>query len=125
MPSNIFDKKTRLPKRERSYCSCLLRVREKSKINPYGVCTNTIYNRHGKRRPIVDCTINYIYENIPIEQLRALAKERKISIYSYNKKTKTRALTQNHILIRRLEDDIISKKSRRTHKKINKSKKID
>jgi hypothetical protein len=113
MPSDIFDKKTRLGKRERSYCSCLLKVREKSKINPYGICTHAIYNSHGRKRPTVDCPINYIYENVPIEQLRALAKERKISIYSYNKKTKKRKLTPNHILIKRLENDVISKKSKK------------
>jgi hypothetical protein len=118
MPSNIFDKKTRLGKRERSYCSCLLKVREKSKVNPYGICTNTIYNKHGKTRPPVDCSINYIYENVPIEQLRSLAKERKISNYSYNKKTHRRTLTKKHILIRRLEDDVISKKKTKNNKKL-------
>lgn len=123
MPGDIFNKRARLPKRERSYCSCLLKVRQKSKQNPYGICTHTIYNQHGKTRPTVDCSINYKMENIPIEQLRSLAKERKVSVFSYNKKTKKRKYSQKRTLIRRLEDDIVTKKSSRSKKQKKKTTK--
>jgi len=122
MPGDIFHKRTRLAKRERSYCSCLLKVREKSKVNPYGICTNSIYVQQGQRRPIVDCSINYKLENVPTEQLKLLAKERKVSVYSVNKKTKKRSLSKKHILIRRVQDDIITKKAKRNKLKLEKSK---
>lgn len=118
MPKDIFHKRTRLPKRERSYCSCLLTVRAKSKVNPYGICTNSIYVQRGQKRPVMDCSINYKLENIPMDQLKFLAKERKVSLYSINKKTKKKSLTKKHILIRRLQDDIIFKKSKKIKKKL-------
>jgi hypothetical protein len=109
MPSDIFKKRTNLSRRERKYCSCLLKVRAKSKINPYGVCTNAIYSSQGKNRnKVVNCDINYEYEKIPMNQLRSLAKERKVSIYNKNKK----GMTQKKTLINRIHKDITTKRSK-------------
>ncbi len=75
MPENLFRKRARLTKRERKYCSCLLKVRDKVPSNPYAVCTKSIYNLQGVRRhKTVDCDSNYNYEKVPIDMLRSLAK---------------------------------------------------
>lgn len=109
MPSDIFKKRANLTKRERKYCSCLLKVRDKSLVNPYAVCTSSIYSQQGKRRnKTVNCDINYKYEKIPMSQLRSLAKERKVSIYNKNKK----GLTKKATLIGRISKDITTKRSK-------------
>ena len=36
-----------LNNREKRYCSCLMKVRD-TKLNPYGICTNSVYNLQGK-----------------------------------------------------------------------------
>jgi len=115
---NMFIKRAPLSKRERKYCSCLLDVREKSKTNPYGICTRSIYTLQGKKRnKIVDCDINYNYEKIPIEKIRALAKERKVSIYNKNKnKPSSKTLSKKKTLINRLYNSIRETKKNRYYK---------
>jgi hypothetical protein len=109
MPGDIFRKHINLTKRERKYCSCLLKVRGNTKISPYAICTSSIYSQQGKHRnKTVNCDANYEYEKIPIAQLRSLAKERKVSLYNKNKK----GMTKKSTLINRLSKDIYSKKGK-------------
>jgi hypothetical protein len=113
MPSDIFKKRANLTKRERKYCSCLLKVRDKSPINPYAICTSSIYSQQGKyRNKTVNCDINYEYEKIPMSQLRSLAKERKVSIYNKNKNKNKKGLTKKATLISRISKDITTKRSK-------------
>ncbi len=89
--SQMFVKRTPLTKRERKYCSCLLDVRDKqeeqkTKYNPYAVCTNSVYTSQGKRRnKFVNCGAAYNYEKLPAKSLRNLAKEKKLSLIKNNK----------------------------------------
>ncbi len=89
--SQMFVKRTPLTKRERKYCSCLLDVRDKqeeqkTKYNPYAVCTNAVYISQGKRRnKFVNCEAAYNYEKLPAKSLRNLAKEKKLSLIKNNK----------------------------------------
>jgi hypothetical protein len=89
--SQMFVKRTPLTKRERKYCSCLLDVRDKqeeqkTKYNPYAVCTNAVYTSQGKRRnKFVNCEAAYNYEKLPAKSLRNLAKEKKLSVMKNNK----------------------------------------
>ena len=125
---NIFIKRAPLTKRERRYCSCLLQVRDKSPVNPYAVCTSSVYSQQGvTRRKRVDCDVNYDYENIPTKMIKSLAKERKVSIKV--KKGKRSVDASKQTLINRLNRDIRTKKSkhyyslRKQSKKMTKSKK--
>ncbi len=80
--ANLFTKKAPLSKRERRYCSCLLNVRSKRlPYNPYAVCTQSVYTSQGvSRKKRVDCDPNYNFDVVPINSVRALAEEKKISI---------------------------------------------
>lgn len=84
----MFKKKTRLSKREKKYCSCLMKVRGKSKKlkrdkidAPYGICTNSVYNLQNKKRTKrISCLKNYDLSRFTFLQLKALAIEKKINI---------------------------------------------
>ena len=111
MPANIFRKRAPLTKRERRYCSCLLNVRDKSPINPYAICTSSVYTQQGvTRRKRVDCDSNYEYENVPVEMLRSLAKEKKVPIHS--KVGNKKVMTPKKTLINRLYKHIYTRKSK-------------
>ncbi len=128
MPANIFRKRAPLTKRERRYCSCLLNVRAKSTVNPYAVCTSSVYSQQGvTRHKRVDCDSNYEYENVPVEMLRSLAKEKKVPIKS--KVGNKQVMTPKKTLINRLYKNIYARKSKYYHslkdkvKSMSKSKK--
>jgi hypothetical protein len=112
MPEDLFKKRALLTKRERKYCTCLLKVREKSKINPYAICTRSLYNLQGiKRRKIVDCDYNYNYEKIPVKMLRSLATERKVPIKGI--RSNRNKLTPKKTLINRLSRRITERRTER------------
>jgi hypothetical protein len=120
MPANIFRKRAPLTKRERRYCSCLLNVRDKSPINPYAICTSSVYTQQGvTRRKRVDCDSNYEYENVPVEMLRSLAKEKKVPIHS--KVGNKKVMTPKKTLINRLYKHIYTRKSKYYHSLKNKA----
>ena len=120
MPANIFRKRAPLTKRERRYCSCLLNVRDKSPINPYAICTSSVYTQQGvTRRKRVDCDSNYEYENVPAEMLRSLAKEKKVPIHS--KVGNKKVMTPKKTLINRLYKHIYTRKSKYYHSLKNKA----
>ena len=111
MPEDLFRKRAALSKRERKYCTCLLKVRPKTDINPYAICTKSLYNLQGVRRhKIVDCDYNYNYEKVPIEMLRSLAKERNVPIHS--KRANRKTLTPKKTLINRLHKKITERRSK-------------
>ncbi len=105
--SNLFTKKAPLTRRERKYCSCLLQVRSKRlPYNPYAVCTNSVYNSQGvSRTKKVDCDPNYNYDVIPINSVRALAEEKKISIMG------KKGMATKKILVDRISRKIMKRKS--------------
>ncbi len=112
MPEDIFRKRASLSRRERKYCTCLLKVREKTKINPYAICTRSLYNLQGiKRRKTVDCDYNYNYEKIPVNMIRSLANERKVPIKGT--KSNRNKLTPKKTLINRLYRKITQRRSER------------
>ena len=45
-----LNKKNYLTKKEKKYCRCLIHVRSKKIKNPYGICTNSVYNLQKKKR---------------------------------------------------------------------------
>jgi len=113
MPENLFKPRAALSRRERKYCTCLLKARNKStEYNPYAVCTRSVYNLQGvKRRKTVDCDYNYNYEKVPIEMLRSLAKERGVPVHGV--KGNNKVLTPKKTLINRLSRKITERRTKR------------
>ena len=110
-----FLKYSRLPRRERKYCSCVMAVRHrkyKTKdpvINPYAVCTYNVYSKRGKSRSkTLDCGINYDLDNYHIEYIKAYAKERGIPLTHTNKEGK-RVEYSKSVLIKKLREPMIQK----------------
>ena len=97
----MFKKKARLSTREKKFCSCLMKVRGKSKTLkkdridiPYGICTNSVYNLQNKKRTKrISCLKNYDLSRFTFLQLKALAIEKKISI-----RKKGRYISKKNIL---------------------------
>jgi len=67
----------KLSKTEAKYCNCLMHVRPKN--NPYGICTKTVY-KDQKRTKRVDCDNHYDFSKYEMDELKALAKEKKIGV---------------------------------------------
>ena len=76
-----------LNKLEKRYCSCLMKVRE-TKLNPYGICTNSVYNLQGKtRNKVVECSKYYDFSKYSVNMLKLFLKEKNIKgISKMNKK---------------------------------------
>ena len=72
---------------EKRYCSCLMKVR-KTNFNPYGICTDSVYNKQGlKRSKVVDCGKYYDFSKYTVPMLKFFLKEKKIrGISKLNKK---------------------------------------
>ena len=50
-----------------------------TKFNPYGICTNSVYNLQGlKRNKVVECGKYYDFSNYTIPMLRFFLNEKKI-----------------------------------------------
>ena len=102
---NIFLDKAKLTKKERKYCSCLMKVRGKSyqktkKItSPYAICTNSLYNREKKKRnKIVKCSKYYKFKNYSLQYLQAYALEKKIPIKSKSRKAYSKSILLKKII---------------------------
>jgi hypothetical protein len=106
---NLFTQKAPLTKRERRYCSCLLDVRSKRlPYNPYAVCTQSVYNSQGvKRKNRVDCDPNYNYNVIPLNSIRALAEEKKISLMA----KKGHGMASKKVLVNRISRKVMKRKT--------------
>ena len=72
---------------EKKFCSCLMKVRN-TKFNPYGICTNSVYNLQGlKRNKVVECGKYYDFSKYTVPMLRFFLKEKKVKgISKMNKK---------------------------------------
>jgi hypothetical protein len=105
--NNLFSKRAPLTRRERRYCSCLLDVRSKRlPYNPYAVCTKSVYNSQGvSRKKRLDCDPNYNLNAVPIDSVRALAEEKKISLMNKN------GMASKKILVGRLSRKIMKRKT--------------
>ena len=90
----MFNKKAKLSKVERKYCSCLAKVRSKIQ-NPYGICTNSVYgSRLLKRTKRVSCLPNYQLSKLSKKQLSAYSVEKKLPIKNKTKKQLIRNLNK-------------------------------
>ena len=84
----MIKKKSNLNKIEGKYCRCLVKVRGKSKylhknkiINPYGICTKSVYILKGKKRTKkVSCLKNLNLNKLSFNKLKAYAIEKKIKV---------------------------------------------
>jgi len=77
----MFKDKSNLSKVERKYCSCLVKVRSKKNLNPYGICTKSVYgSRKMKREKIVRCSRYYNLTLLKKKQLVNLAREKKVKL---------------------------------------------
>jgi len=69
-----------LSKLEQKYCSCILSVMKKD-INPYGLCTNSVYgSRNLTRKTNPLCATYYKFEKYDLSSLREYAKSKKVKI---------------------------------------------
>jgi hypothetical protein len=136
MAKDLFLPKSPLTKIQRKYCTCLVDVRDKSKgkVNPYAVCTKSIYTTRGlSRNTQVGCDSNYNYDKMSEASLIGIAKEKSISLKNKkNKKASKKLLasrlsgriqvikTKKYKLLKKQLDELKSKKK---SKKSQKSKK--
>ena len=64
---------------ERKYCGCIMKVRAKSPINPYAICTKSIYgSRNKKRTKRVNCLSKFNLTKLTHKTLKSIAKEKRI-----------------------------------------------
>ena len=96
-------KKSNLTKREKKYCSCLMKVRATLKKSnprsPYAICTTSLYNAQNlKRTKRINCSKNYNFNVYNLNHLRQYAREKKIKIYEKGK------LLNKSKLIKRLNE---------------------
>ena len=78
--------KNLLSKKKQKYCRCLIHVRSKKVKNPYGICTNSVYNLQKKKRPKkTECGKNYNFDNFSVKELRLYTKEKNMKITKNNK----------------------------------------
>ena len=105
---NPFLKYSRINRRDRKYCSCLMIVRHQNpKVNPYAICNKSIYKDKGlKRKFSLDCGVVYDLDKYKLTYLQSYAKERNIPYHGLTKKK----------LIRKLRDSIIKTKVKRSRK---------
>jgi len=77
---------------ENKYCSCILKVRAKSLkkrsiINPYGICTKSVYgSRNKKRTKRVKCLSRFNLNKLSYRELKSTALEKGITINLRSKK---------------------------------------
>ena len=91
----ILKKKSNLSAREKRYCRCIIKLRSKGIKNPYGICTNSVYNLQTKKRTkVVKCSENYDITKLNLKQLQYYAKKKNIK-YSKLKKDKLISLLKN------------------------------
>lgn len=84
--NKLLKKKNNLSKTGRKYCRCLIYVRSKKIMSPYAICTNSVFNRKNKKRPLkTKCGNHYNFNNFNIKELRFYAIEKKIKIKKKNK----------------------------------------
>ena len=85
--SKVIVKNTKkINNRERKYCSCIAKVRTKKNLNPYAICTNSLYNRQNLiRSKLINCSKYYNFDRMNYQMLKAYAKEKKIKIYNKGK----------------------------------------
>lgn len=82
----MIKKKSKLSNLEKKYCRCLIKVRGNSKklnrnkiINPYGICTHSVYKLKGlKRNKNIECLKNIDINHLSFNQLKAYSIEKKI-----------------------------------------------
>ena len=92
---NILKKKSNLSAIEKRYCRCIIKLRSKGIKNPYGICTNSVYNLQKKKRTkVVKCSENYDLKKLTLKQLQYYAKKKNIK-YSKVKKDKLITLLKN------------------------------
>ena len=73
----MIKKSSKLPFIERKYCSCLAKVREQI-LNPYGICTKSVYSTRGKKRTKqVKCFNKYDFKKFSRKQLLSYKKSTK------------------------------------------------
>ena len=91
----MINNKTKLSYLDKKYCRCLVKVRanslKKSKnketvINPYGICTNSVYLLKGEKRPRkINCSKNYDFNKLNYNQLKSYLIEKKIKVRNKGK----------------------------------------
>lgn len=129
-----FRPETRLSRYDRKYCSCLVQVRTrqskhrttkakrkskiKKEVNPYAICSYTLYSRIGKKKPIINCGDNYKWESLTLEEIQAFANEKGIPIRS--KKRNGSVETPKTELIRRVRKYLFGKDTPRNKRRESK-----
>ena len=103
--SKVIVKNTKkINNRERKYCSCIAKVRTKKNLNPYAICTNSLYNRQNLiRSKLINCSKYYNFDRMNYQMLKAYAKEKKIKIYNKGK------LLNKQSLLKKIRQKIKSK----------------
>lgn len=77
---------------EQKYCRCIRKISKKNpRINPYGICTKSVYGSRNIKRGKVKCS--KFYEQYSIRELRDIAKKKNIRVTENGRyKNKTRLI---------------------------------
>lgn len=79
----IFKKKSKLSNREKRYCSCVFKLKLKNDINPYAICTSSVYNKQNKKRnKVIHCSENINFNKISKSNLAKYARSKKLNFTS-------------------------------------------
>lgn len=130
--ARYFTPQARLTKGQRKYCKCLMSVRAKGQ-NPYGICYSVINKSIKKLRRKepnqykpgsinkANCTLAYQYEDFPLNEVQALAKERGIAITYVDKATGKRKYYKQNKLVEFITRNEIVKINKGENTKTNKA----
>jgi len=111
--AKYYTPQSRLTKGQRKYCNCLMHVRGKGQ-NPYGICRSVISKTAKRLRKIEpnqykpgtlfkgNCTLSYQYDDFSENEIRALAKEKKIVLTYKDKKTGKRFYYSRNVLVEKI-----------------------
>ena len=125
-----FTGQARLTKGQRKYCACLMHVRAKG-LNPYGICRASILKAKAKAVSKDknqykgdtmfkgNCTMSYNYDKYTDAEIKALAKEKKITLSYKDRNTGKRRLYSRDKLVEKITKLEIA---RLTKKKTNDNK---
>ena len=69
-------------KADKTYCHCIQKVKHKNpNINPYAICTNSVYSsRNLKRTKVIKCDKYYDWDKMNVKELRKHAKRKNIKL---------------------------------------------
>ena len=85
---------------EKNYCHCVQKVKRKNPdINPYAICTDSVYASRGLTRDkVVNCDKYYNLDKMNVQELREQAKRKNIKL------TKNGKYKRKNVLLKEIKN---------------------